>query len=106
MKDDTKYITVHIRMNDKEKNTIKKRADLAGKNFSEFVRMSAMGCEIREKADQEFSRTMKKKMTDFIRVLSQLERLLYNKDFIDERILNDEILEWRKFRLYIKERYL
>ena len=24
MKDDTKYITVHIRMNDKEKNTIKK----------------------------------------------------------------------------------
>ena len=82
MKDDTKYITVHIRMNDKEKNTIKKRADLAGKNFSEFVRMSAMGCEIREKADQEFSRTMKKKMTDFIRVLSQLERLLYNKDFI------------------------
>ena len=37
MKDDTKYITVHIRMNDKEKNTIKKRADLAGKNFSEFI---------------------------------------------------------------------
>ena len=84
MKDDTKYITVHIRMNDKEKNTIKKRADLAGKNFSEFIRMSAMGCEIREKADKEFSSTMKKQMRDFIRTLCELERLLYNKDFIDE----------------------
>ena len=101
MKDDTKYITVHIRMNDKEKNTIKKRADLAGKNFSEFIRMSAMGCEIREKADKEFSSTMKKQMRDFIRTLCELERLLYNKDFIDERVLNNEILEWRKFRMNI-----
>ena len=64
MKDDTKYITVHIRMNDKEKNTIKKRADLAGKNFSEFIRMSAMGCEIREKADKEFSNTTKLAVVD------------------------------------------
>ena len=106
MKDDTKYITVHIRMNDKEKNTIKTRADLAGKNFSEFIRMSAMGCEIREKADKEFSSTMKKQMRDFIRTLCELERLLYNKDFIDERVLNNEILEWRKFRMNITERYL
>ena len=94
MKDDTKYITVHIRMNDKEKNTIKKRADLAGKNFSEFIRVSAMGCEIREKADKEFSSTMKKQMRDFIRTLCELERLLYNKDFIDAYGIYFEV--WKK----------
>ena len=99
MKDDTKYITVHIRMNDKEKNTIKKRADLAGKNFSEFIRMSAMGCEIREKADKEFSSTMKKQMRDFIRTLCEVERLLYNKDFIDERILNNDSVAYGDYKL-------
>ena len=45
-------------------------------------------------------------MRDFIRTLCELERLLYNKDFIDERVLNNEILEWRKFRMNITERYL
>ena len=61
---------------------------------------------ILEKADKEFSSTMKKQMRDFIRTLCELERLLYNKDFIDERVLNNEILEWRKFRMNITERYL
>lgn len=45
-------------------------------------------------------------MGKFLRVLSELERLLYHKGFIDERILNQEILEWRKFRMEIKERFL
>ena len=33
MKEDTKYITVHIRMNDKEKNTIKKESRYCRKKF-------------------------------------------------------------------------
>ena len=41
-----------------------------------------------------------------MRTLDDLERLLYHKDFIDERILNKEIQEWRKFRLEIKQKYL
>ncbi len=41
-----------------------------------------------------------------MRTLDELERLLYHKNFIDERTLNNEINEWRKFRLEIKEKYL
>ena len=47
-----------------------------------------------------------KRMGQFIRTLDELERLLYHKNFIDERILNREIEEWRKFRLEIREKYL
>lgn len=47
-----------------------------------------------------------KRMGQFIRTLDELERLLYHKNFIDERILNGEIEEWRKFRLEIREKYL
>lgn len=42
----------------------------------------------------------------FTRTLSELERLLYHKDFIDERLLKKEIEEWQNFRIKIKERYL
>lgn len=45
-------------------------------------------------------------MGKFLRTLSELERLLYHKDFVDERILQKEIMEWRNFRMQIKERYL
>jgi hypothetical protein len=45
-------------------------------------------------------------MGNFIRTLNELERLVYHKNFIDERILNNEITEWRKFRMEIKEKYL
>lgn len=45
-------------------------------------------------------------MGKFLRTLSELERLLYHKEFIDERILNREIEEWRKFRMDIKQKYL
>lgn len=45
-------------------------------------------------------------MGKFLRTLSELERLVYHRNFIDERKLNDEIVEWRKFRMQIKERYL
>lgn len=45
-------------------------------------------------------------MGKFLRTVSELERLLYHKNFIDERILNNEIAEWRKFRMEIKRKYL
>ena len=49
---------------------------------------------------------MNREIGKFLRTLSQLERLLYHRNFIDERILNEEINEWRNFRMQIKERYL
>lgn len=64
------------------------------------------GCEIKEKPDKEFYDLTTKEMGKFLRTLSELERLLYHKGFIDERILNNEIAEWRKFRMQIKEKYL
>lgn len=64
------------------------------------------GCEIKEKPDIEFYKIILREIGNFTRALSELERLLYHKDFIDERILDKEIEEWQNFRIKIKERYL
>lgn len=42
LKEDSKDFIVPIRMNFKEKEKIKKRADIAGKKFSTFMRDSAL----------------------------------------------------------------
>ena len=63
--------------------------------FLVLFEIQLCGCEIKEKPDKEFLRTV-----------DELERLLYHKNFIDERILNREIAEWRKFRMDIKQKYL
>lgn len=47
-----------------------------------------------------------KEVGKLLRTLDELERLVYHKNFIDERILNHEIEEWRKFRMEIKRKYL
>ena len=106
MKEEPRDFIVPIRMNLSEKEKIKKRADKTGKNLSTFIRDSSLGCEIKEKPDQECYDSIMNEMGKFLRTLSELERLLFHEDFIDERILNNEILEWRKFRMNIKERFL
>lgn len=106
MKEDVKEFIVPIRVSFDEKEKIKKRAEKAGKNLSTFMRDSALGCEIKEKPDKEFYDVTTKQIGKFLRTLSELERLLYHKNFIDERILNKEIAEWRKFRMDMKQRYL
>lgn len=106
MKEDPRDFIVPIRMNFSEKEKIKRRADKTGKNLSTFIRDSALGCEIKEKPDKDFYDLVIKNMGKFLRTLDELERLLYHKNFIDERILNNEIAEWRKFRMMIKEKYL
>lgn len=106
MKENPRDFIVPIRMNYEEKTKIKKRADKTGKSFSTFVRECAIGCEIKEKPDKEFYEITLKEIGKFLRTLSELERLLYHRNFIDERILNNEIIEWRKFRMQIKEKYL
>lgn len=74
--------------------------------FLVLFEIQLYGCEIKEKPDKEFYDVTIKQMGKFLRTLSELERLLYHKDFIDERILNREIEEWRKFRMDIKQKYL
>lgn len=74
--------------------------------FLVLFEIQLYGCEIKEKPDQEFYDVTIKQMGKFLRTLSELERLLYHKNFIDERILNREIEEWRKFRMDIKQKYL
>lgn len=106
MKEEPRDFIVPIRVNWDEKEKIKKKANIAGKNLSTFMRESALGCEIKEKPDKEFYDVTIKQMGKFMRTLSELERLLYHKGFIDERILKKEITEWRNFRLQIKEKYL
>ena len=78
---------------------------MVGKNISTFIRESSLGCEIKEKPDKNFDADIKE-IGKFLRTLSEIERLLYHKNFIDERLLKNEITEWRNFRMKIKEKYL
>lgn len=105
MKEDPRDYIVPIRMNYEEKSKIQKRANEVQKNLSTFMRESALGCEIKQKPDMNFYESLKP-IGKFLRTLTELERLLYHKGFIDERILNNEITEWRKFRIEIKEKFL
>ena len=89
MKEDPRDFIVPIRMNFSEKEKIKKRADKTGKNLSTFIRDSSLGCEIKEKPDKDFYDLVIKNMGKFIRTLDELERLLYHRNFIDERILKN-----------------
>ena len=59
MKEDTKYMTVHIRMNDIEKNKIKKRADKVGKPRFVHVRNGIYDLEHQQllKASPEYAFT-------------------------------------------------
>ena len=68
--------------------------------------MLHFGCEIKEKPDKEFYDVTIKNIGKFLRTLDELERVAYHNSFVDERILNKEIEEWRQFRLKIKEKYL
>ena len=106
LKEDVKEFVVPIRMNFAEREMIKKRAQKTGKPVSTFIKDSAMGCEIKEKPDKDFYDSIIKPMGKFMRTLSELERLLYHENFIDERILKKEIEDWRKFRMTILEKYL
>ena len=106
MEQEIRDIIVPIRMSVSEKEKIKNRAEKTGKSVSTFIRDSALDKEIKEKPDKEFYEVTLKNMGKFIRTLDELERLLYHKNFIDERILQDELKEWRNFRVMIKEKFL
>lgn len=105
MKQDTRDFIVPIRMSYDEKQKITQRANKAGKNVSEFVRCSALGSKIKEKPDKEFYEVIKE-ISKFIRVLDELERIVYHKNFIDERVLKEELEKWREFRTMVKEKFL
>ena len=105
MKEEIREFIIPIRVSFSEKEKIRKRADMVGKNISTFIRESSLGCEIKEKPDKNFDADIKE-IGKFLRTLSEIERLLYHKNFIDERLLKNEITEWRNFRMKIKEKYL
>lgn len=104
MKEETRDFTLRIRVNPTELEKIKTKANKAGKNISDFMRESALGCEIKERPDKSVYTLILKPLNDFIRLLKELERIAYHKEFIDERILNDEIKKWQEYRTMIRER--
>ena len=67
--------------------------------------MHLYGVEIKEKPDKKFYDDVIIPIGKFIRTLDELERILYHRNFIDERVLENEINEWRKFRLEIKQKF-
>lgn len=104
MKEETRDFTLRIRVNPTELEKIKTKANKAGKNISDFMRESALGCEIKERPDKSIYALILKPLNDFIRLLKELERIAYHKEFVDERILNDEIKKWQEYRTMIRER--
>ena len=46
MKEETRDFMLRIRVNPTELETIKSKANKAGKNVSDFMRESVLGCEI------------------------------------------------------------
>ena len=105
LKRETRNLRVEIRLNFDEKDKIKELANKAGKSISTYMRQTALGYTIKEKPSKEFYSTTSK-LNNFIMLLGEMERLLYHKDFIDERKLKDEIAEWKKFRKEIRESFL
>lgn len=104
MKEETRDFTLRIRVNPTELEKIKAKANKAGKNVSDFMRESALGCEIKERPDHSVYPLITKPLNDFIKLLKELERVAYHKNFVDERILNEEINKWEKYRTMIRER--
>ena len=105
MSRETRNLRIEIRLNFDEKDKIQKLADKTGKNISTYMRQTALNYKIKEKPSKEFYETTKK-LNNFIKLLGEMERLLYHKDFIDERLLNEEIAEWKNFRKTIRESFL
>ncbi len=104
MKEETRDFTLRIRVNPTELEKIKTKANKAGKNISDFMRESALGCEIKERPDKSVYTLILKPLNDFIRLLKELERVAYHNKFLDERILNEEIKKWQEYRTMIRER--
>lgn len=105
MSRETRNLRVEIRMNFDEKDKIKELADKAGKSVSTYMRQTALGYTIKEKPSREFYDTTSK-LNNFIKLLGEMERLLYHRDFVDERMLKDEIAEWKNFRKEVRESFL
>lgn len=104
MKEETRDFMLRIRVNPTELEKIKLKANKAGKTVSNFMRESALGCEIKERPDKTVYDTIIKPLNDFIRVLNELERSSYWNKSYDERILQAEIKKWQEYRTMIRER--
>lgn len=106
MKEDSRDLIVPIRMSIIEKNKIEKRAKITGKKFSTFVRDSALGCEIKEKADEKLIREFIHDIRSIQIAVNNLGRELHNANFIDEPMLEREKIKLSKLILEIKEKLL
>lgn len=104
MKQETRDFMLRIRVNPTELKNIKSKANKAGKNISDLMRESALGCEIKQRPDRSVYKLILKPLNDFIRVLNELERSAYYNKSFDERILKSEIKKWQEYRTMIRER--
>lgn len=104
LKEETRDFMLRIRVNSTELEKIKFRAKKTGKTISNFMRESALGCEIKERPDRAVYDIIIKPLNDFMKVLNELERSSYWNESFDERILKDEIKKWQEYRTMIRER--
>ena len=105
MERETRDTRVEIRMNFEEKEKIKRLANLCGKTISTYMRQTALNYPIKEKPSKEFYKVTNQ-ISSIIKLLNEMERLLYHKNFIDERLLNEQITEWKNFRKEVRDSFL
>ena len=105
MKENSRETRIEIRMNLEEKERIKRLAYKTGKSVSAYMRQTALGYKIKEKPSKDFYKAMSE-LNTIIKILDEMERLLYHKNFIDERILKEELIKLKKFRKEIRENFL
>lgn len=87
MEKEIRDITIPIRMTMNEKDEINRRAQIANRPLSTFMRESSLGFEMREKPERKLIIELIKEMRNSTIVINNLGREAHNIGFIDENIL-------------------
>ncbi len=106
MEKENKEFIIPVRVSYTEKSLIRERANKTEKNISEFIRSSALGCEIKEKPDKELFKELIKEMRDIERAIRNLGREAHVLGFINEPMLERERIKWSNFIVETKQKFL
>ena len=106
MEKEIRELTIPIRMTINEKEEINRRAKIANRPLSTFMRESSLGFEMREKPERKLIIELIKEMRNATIVINNLGREAHNIGFIDENILVREKDHIRELIKRIKKELL
>ncbi len=106
MEQEIRELTIPIRVTINEKQEIYKRAQIANRPLSTFMRESSLGFEMREKPERKLIIELIKEMRNVNIVINNLGREAHNIGFIDENVLAREKDHIRELIKRIKKELL